>query len=984
MTMSAPRTDYRALLTEVQAQRASSQAAQRAVAEGDALGHLLRARGLVGEQHLRSARQLVKEVLQHDNLAPRLRLVAGLLLFLTHDYDLAVAQLQQAVREEPDFERGWFLLRERCERLGWDKECIAIERERLEREPDSVTWNVWALRTHVRRRNWKRAAEHARIAAQGNRGHAGLQLEAANIFSQIGLAEDTRTSVNLAVLAEPNSLPHRLEAAEVLLRVGEVELAWRHLERALEIEIENTDARLRMAEICLWRGKDDEAEHLAQAILHRAPEHARARRVLAVKEVYAGNPKRALELLNEALERDSTDSEAYVWRAELLRGGDEQQAEQAERDLTRGMMSSNGFTFAAWLLRMMPQDEHGPRRDRYHEVEQGLRLIHPESDRILDSRDGAAIRKLFQDSLRRMRGNRSVVPTILENGEARVIGRVSGLRFECRHALELIRVEEPEVVLAELDEIFERYNKHALAMCHRGEVSVWTGDWDTARRDLEHTVELEPHTRWAYIGLSAVETALGEYEKALEVSQHGVQVMGNTYGPAVFVQEGYALWHLGRFEEASARFREALDTSPKRISTRIGLALCLGSTRSADFLEAFDDLKRRAPTLLSDAARDLDVQLWGDPGDVVSAEDAQRVLEHAVEMFRGNRSSTCQMYYTRENKMRGVEHYPPGARALHDLDSNDEQLITNMLLQQLKGGGQRAAEPPKRRSGPGARESVAKPPRLLSDEQIETFIEQGFVSVPGCVSRKYLDDWVDDAVRRIRSEPERCVKRYDPKDPQRSLTAFDPDDRKSWTWNRINLLGDRNVPAAEIAPKAWAATCDLLGHPDTIKTHTWSNYLILNLDSRIPGGWGPPELSDHSWHVDDPMGFNSLDSIKNGLVLIVLFSDVAHQGGGTFVAPGSHKTVARRMRDEPGVDLTKPEVILEILEETGSILETTGAAGDAFLAHPLLLHVSSANHSGRIRWMANPNIYLREPLQISGKDGAYTPVELAVKRAIDS
>jgi hypothetical protein len=50
--------------------------------------------------------------------------------------------------------------------------------------------------------------------------------------------------------------------------------------------------------------------------------------------------------------------------------------------------------------------------------------------------------------------------------------------------------------------------------------------------------------------------------------------------------------------------------------------------------------------------------------------------------------------------------------------------------------------------------------------------------------------------------------------------------------------------------------------------------------------------------------------------------------------------------------------------------------------HPLMMHSSSPNRSGRIRWMGNPMVYLNAPLDPFRPVAELSPVELAIHRAI--
>jgi hypothetical protein len=66
-----------------------------------------------------------------------------------------------------------------------------------------------------------------------------------------------------------------------------------------------------------------------------------------------------------------------------------------------------------------------------------------------------------------------------------------------------------------------------------------------------------------------------------------------------------------------------------------------------------------------------------------------------------------------------------------------------------------------------------------------------------------------------------------------------------------------------------------------------------------------------------------------------------------------------------------------------SFVETTGRLGDVVLMHPYMLHAVSQNHRGTARFITNPPIALKEPMDFDRADpGEHSPVEWAVLRAL--
>jgi tetratricopeptide (TPR) repeat protein len=260
-----------------------------------------------------------------------------------------------------------------------------------------------------------------------------------------------------------------------------------------------------------------------------------------------------------------------------------------------------------------------------------------------------------------MRGNRSTTATVVRDGRLARVGSRTAPRHASRRALQLVRVLPPPQVLAALDAVIARYPRSSLPRCHRGELKLWLGDVEGARADLSTAISIHPHTRWAYIGLSGCDLLAGDPERALATADRGVEVMGGTYGPAVYAYRGEALRRLGRPEQARADLIRCVELTPGRVAAWIDLALVhaeLGDR--AAFEAAWERLVRVAPGLLSDAARESEVVLWRDLGSAASTGERARVLEQALSMMRGNRSTTSATYFTREGRLRFVQPGSPG------------------------------------------------------------------------------------------------------------------------------------------------------------------------------------------------------------------------------------------------------------------------------------------------------------------------------------
>ena len=101
------------------------------------------------------------------------------------------------------------------------------------------------------------------------------------------------------------------------------------------------------------------------------------------------------------------------------------------------------------------------------------------------------------------------------------------------------------------------------------------------------------------------------------------------------------------------------------------------------------------------------------------------------------------------------------------------------------------------------------------------------------------------------------------------------------------MPASQRVPMPEIAPKAWQAACELLGGEERVSPCTWGDSMIVNLRKGADQPWQPPSAAVGGWHKDGDFFRHFLDSPEQGLLTIVIWSDIEPQGGGTFAAGDS-------------------------------------------------------------------------------------------------
>lgn len=253
-------------------------------------------------------------------------------------------------------------------------------------------------------------------------------------------------------------------------------------------------------------------------------------------------------------------------------------------------------------------------------------------------------------------------------------------------------------------------------------------------------------------------------------------------------------------------------------------------------------------------------------------------------------------------------------------------------------------------------------PETLTPAQVEEFIQRGFVTVHDCFSREAAEALTDQAFVRL---------------------GYDKADPETWAQSRIHMPTLTGFACKDFAPKAWGAMCDLLGGADRVQPCGWSDAFIANFSEGLDRPWEGPSPQSPGWHKDGDFFRHFLDSPEQGLLVLVLWSDIAPRGGGTFIAPDSIPRVARFFADHPEGVLPGGIPFRQMISECREFEECTGRTGDVVLCHPFLLHTVSQNHGGKARFITNPPASLKEPMDFNrANPDDFSPVERIVLNAL--
>ncbi|HEY6737322.1 MAG TPA: hypothetical protein VI076_00585 [Actinopolymorphaceae bacterium] len=255
------------------------------------------------------------------------------------------------------------------------------------------------------------------------------------------------------------------------------------------------------------------------------------------------------------------------------------------------------------------------------------------------------------------------------------------------------------------------------------------------------------------------------------------------------------------------------------------------------------------------------------------------------------------------------------------------------------------------------------PYRVLTEDQAESFLENGFVVIRECFTREAAAELTDSIFTRL---------------------GYDPQDCSTWAEPSIHMPSHRIFDVRDFAPKAWDAACDLLGGEERIALpYRWGDGFIVNLWEGADKPWIPPGPEAKGWHKDGDFFRHFLDSPEQGLLTLVLWSDVRHQGGATFVAADSVGPVARFLAERPEGVLPGEFDVPSLIGQCERFVEATGQVGDVYLLHPYVLHAKAQNRLRIPRYITNPPVHLKEPMNFDREDPAdFSLVERAVLRGL--
>jgi hypothetical protein len=261
-----------------------------------------------------------------------------------------------------------------------------------------------------------------------------------------------------------------------------------------------------------------------------------------------------------------------------------------------------------------------------------------------------------------------------------------------------------------------------------------------------------------------------------------------------------------------------------------------------------------------------------------------------------------------------------------------------------------------------------EPVRVLSNAQIEHFIQAGFVRIDRVFPRELADQGREIMWRDLpcdRNDPSTWTK------PVVRLPGYGQEPfRKAVNTLTLHAAFDQIVGKGRWRPSDGLGTFPVrFPHPDDPGDAGW------HVDLSFPGEDCDPneQIDFSSWRVN-------VTSRGRALLMLFLFSDVGENDAPTRIRVGSHFDIARLLA--PAGEAGMSHLILDRVGAGRPQALATGEAGTVYLCHPFLVHAAQEHRGSEPRFMAQPPLATAEPFRLHREDGDYSPVEVAIRQAL--
>jgi len=518
------------------------------------------------------------------------------------------------------------------------------------------------------------ALELALARAEGAAGaaRANGSLDAVEVLRSARAEPDWRQRAGMLLeeaLAEVGaSVQHQVVIARHAVQAGCLALARVALEAASG-DASVPEPHLELARLALWRGDVGAARYAArraeacgEALSH---EHLAWRDlVLAGCEVLSGDPAAAVGPLQRLLETHPEPWTVATWlcraRSALGRHAEAEKADESAQAARHTLASAIVGTTnrARWVIAGGGRDAEATWDEAGIDPDG---LLYGRLDWLSENRLAEARRSL-PDALRLLEelqkcvgGNLSGTPTRVDaDGTLVPIDDPMSPRQGSARLLHTLGREGFGPTLDALDRQVQRWAWSPQPHCYRGELLLWWDHLDDADASFEGSID-RGGTRWAYIGKGAVATLQGRDADALAHFDRCIALFGDLPGATLVVYRGELHRRAGRLAAASSDLDAAVRARSGRVGAWANLALLHLAEGDEDAARAaLVQVSRRVPQLLYEAALEE-----GVPEGPLRTDDLPAVLERALSMMGGNRSSAVWTYRSRDGAYRVLPNPAP-------------------------------------------------------------------------------------------------------------------------------------------------------------------------------------------------------------------------------------------------------------------------------------------------------------------------------------
>ena len=147
----------------------------------------------------------------------------------------------------------------------------------------------------------------------------------------------------------------------------------------------------------------------------------------------------------------------------------------------------------------------------------------------------------------------------------------------------LLETGQFEDARARAERVIAKDNRNVRAHTLRGLATAGMKDLDSAVKDVQKALELDPSRAASYVSLGTLELARGRLEEGEAALKQAAAIAPSEVGPQLALANFY--WRSGRREEAEKALKDAIARKPDNLASNQALALFYVVTNRADAAE---------------------------------------------------------------------------------------------------------------------------------------------------------------------------------------------------------------------------------------------------------------------------------------------------------------------------------------------------------------------------------------------------------------